>query len=161
LKGRTNACLPEINSGPFHFYSCQKIGLFLSTTFYSFEHGLLFQSTSTSVSLMDENKAIFGRLVLHKNSRSQSYILPWVTTPALCVNIYNATSSLVHYENKNVFFYFALAYYNAGIVVVNSWVNPTIESYIGTTQKITTRLICSIHRAFLEYKLFFPTAKTL
>jgi hypothetical protein len=37
------------------------------------------------------------------------------------VNFYNARSSLVRFENKNIFFYLenALAYYNAGVVVVN------------------------------------------
>jgi hypothetical protein len=43
---------------------------------------------------------------------------------ALCaVKIYNATSSLVYFENKNTFFLLrknALAYYSAGVVVVNS-----------------------------------------
>jgi hypothetical protein len=40
---------------------------------------------------------------------------------ASVVNFYNATSSLVRFKNKTVFFYYknALAYYNAGVVVVN------------------------------------------
>jgi hypothetical protein len=34
---------------------------------------------------------------------------------------YNATSSLVRFESENIFLYFknVLAYYNAGVVVVN------------------------------------------
>jgi hypothetical protein len=36
-------------------------------------------------------------------------------------SIYNATGSLVRFENKNIFIYFknALAYYNAGVAAVN------------------------------------------
>jgi hypothetical protein len=38
---------------------------------------------------------------------------------------YNAASSLVRFENKNIFIYSdTLAYYNAGVVVVNSKVTP-------------------------------------
>jgi hypothetical protein len=39
------------------------------------------------------------------------------------VKMYNATSSLVRFENQNIFFYFGknvLAYCNSGVVVVNS-----------------------------------------
>jgi hypothetical protein len=44
-----------------------------------------------------------------------------VSYNASAVKIYNATSSFVCFENKNIFFYFSSqAYYNAGIVVVNS-----------------------------------------
>jgi hypothetical protein len=43
---------------------------------------------------------------------------------ARAVNFYNATSSLVRFENKSILFHSAmknaLAYYNAGAVVVNS-----------------------------------------
>jgi hypothetical protein len=41
---------------------------------------------------------------------------------ASVVKVYNATSSLLSFEIKNNFFYFenALAYYSAGVVVVNS-----------------------------------------
>jgi hypothetical protein len=40
---------------------------------------------------------------------------------ASVVNFHNATGNLVCYENKNIFFYLknALAYYNAGVGVVN------------------------------------------
>jgi glutamate formiminotransferase len=40
---------------------------------------------------------------------------------ASAVKIYNATSNLVHFESKNIFFYFeksGSACYNAGVVVV-------------------------------------------
>jgi hypothetical protein len=40
-----------------------------------------------------------------------------VKTPAL-LNFYNATGSLARFET-NFFFYFELAYYNAGVVAVN------------------------------------------
>jgi hypothetical protein len=45
-----------------------------------------------------------------------------VSYNASAVKIYNATSSLVRFEDKNIFFYFEndLAYYNAGVVAVNS-----------------------------------------
>jgi hypothetical protein len=44
-----------------------------------------------------------------------------VSYKASAVKIYNATSSLVRFENKNIFFLLknALAYYNAGVVAVN------------------------------------------
>jgi hypothetical protein len=41
---------------------------------------------------------------------------------ASVVNFYNATGSLVNFKNKNMFFFYSkntLAYYNAGVVVVN------------------------------------------
>jgi hypothetical protein len=40
---------------------------------------------------------------------------------ASVVNFYNATGSIVRFINKNIFFFYsknALAYYNAGVVVV-------------------------------------------
>jgi hypothetical protein len=46
-----------------------------------------------------------------------------VSYNASSVNIYNATSSLARFENKNIVFPIcknALAYYSAGVVVVNS-----------------------------------------
>jgi hypothetical protein len=44
-----------------------------------------------------------------------------VSYNASAVKIYNATSSLVRFENKNIFFYLknALAHYSAGVVAVN------------------------------------------
>jgi hypothetical protein len=41
---------------------------------------------------------------------------------ASIVNFYNATGSQARFENKSILFYFknALAYYNAGVVAVNS-----------------------------------------
>jgi hypothetical protein len=41
---------------------------------------------------------------------------------ASVVNFYNATGSLARFENRNILFYFekALAYYNAGVIAVNS-----------------------------------------
>jgi hypothetical protein len=43
---------------------------------------------------------------------------------ASVVNFYKATGSLARFENKNIFFYFEkmlyVAYYNPGVVVVNS-----------------------------------------
>jgi hypothetical protein len=45
-----------------------------------------------------------------------------VSRYASAVKIYNAMSSLERFENKNIFYYICenLAYYNAGVVVVNS-----------------------------------------
>jgi hypothetical protein len=39
---------------------------------------------------------------------------------ASVVNSPNGTGSLARFKNKNIIFYFALAYYNAGVVAVNS-----------------------------------------
>jgi hypothetical protein len=45
-----------------------------------------------------------------------------VSCNASAVKFYNAASSLVRFENKNIFFPLknALAYYNAGVEVLNS-----------------------------------------
>jgi hypothetical protein len=62
---------------------------------------------------------------------------------ASAAKIYNAKSSLVHFENKNIYSCFekyALSYYNAGVLVVNSAVirlapgklpRYTIRYYLG------------------------------
>jgi hypothetical protein len=63
-----------------------------------------------------------------------------VSDNASVAKTYNATSSLVCFENKNIFFYFEKTlwptYFNAGVVVVNfegeglaPEPNPTIVSY--------------------------------
>jgi hypothetical protein len=72
---------------------------------------------------------------------------------ARAAKIYNATSSLVRFENKNSFFYLennALAYYSAGVVVVNSGVNPTTFEFTATTPA----------RAFLCRRKIILTLKT-
>jgi hypothetical protein len=48
---------------------------------------------------------------------------------------FNSASSLVRFDNKNVFFYLknAIAFYNAGVVVVNSGANPTTFNFTATT----------------------------
>jgi hypothetical protein len=61
----------------------------------------------------------------------QERVVPQISTQsydliysANVVNFYNATGSLARFENKNILFYFekrsSVAYYNAGVVAVNS-----------------------------------------
>jgi hypothetical protein len=70
------------------------------------------------------------------------------------VEINNATSSLVRFQNKNIFIYFEKniylavhTYYNAGVEVVNSKVvglAPELVSNVPTLEKIRKKITFSV-----------------
>jgi uncharacterized protein (DUF486 family) len=65
-----------------------------------------------------------------------------ITKNASAVKIYNATISLARFGNKNIFYFYeknAIAYYNAGVVIIksivvgsDSGVNPTTFEFTPT-----------------------------